>query len=291
MTIARTARLPRCSLALLTSAMLLVHLPAQAWLENQPTPENRNLLQVGVFHINNTGEADELRTSLKPGALQALGVQPDFTSAGTGGTVSTEVTLALIYSYFLTDNLLVKVEGGIPARFGLMGKGRVQPTGALGAVAAVDLGEDGNNPLAKVTQYSPVLLVQYIFRDPSKRLRPYAGVGVTYTIFGNIKVNKDFETQLNNRFGATLSTANLKTGATKVDANASDDIAPVFNIGLNYDVTRQWSLATSASYSLLETTANITIDAADGERLSTSRTHVDLHPVVFSVLVGYRFDL
>lgn len=305
----------RPGLTLLAASLMLVQIPARAQTDaaapvadeglatipvqttGEATPEpassgaGRHLLQVGVFHINNLDKSRELHSSIKPGALAALGVDAEFTSAGTGARVSSEQTLALIYSYFITDNIAIKFEGGIPARFSIQGEGIVQPTGPLGATVAVDLASPANNPLAKVTQWSPVVLAQYVFRSPDKALRPYLGVGMTYTWFKKVRANQNFVDELNSKFGATLSAGNLKVGDTTVDAAASDDLAPVFNAGLSYDITPKWSLASSISYSLLKTTANITIDAADGERLSTSRTKLELNPLVMSLLVGYRFNL
>ena len=238
--------------------------------------------------------ADELyalRSHIQPGALAALGVQSDFTS-DTTNKVGSSNTLALIYSYFLTDNLAIKFEGGIPAEFKLYGSGVVQPTGPLGSAVAVDLGSPDFNPLAKVTQWSPAILLQYYFRDAQEKIRPYVGVGATYTWFTDIKADEDFKNALNTRFGATLAAGNGKLGqSTTVDAAAADDLAPIFNMGVSAELTDRWSLSGSVSYTLLKTTANITIDAEDGTRLATSRTKLDLNPLVVAFVLGYRFDL
>ena len=134
-------------------------------------------------------------------------------------------------------------------------------------------------------------MLQYFFGDATRELRPYVGLGVTYTWFTDIKADPDFETALNERFGRTLALANLSPGPTRVAAQARSDIAPVFNAGASVELSPRWSLSGSVSLLLLSTTAKITIDAANGDRLATSTTALDLNPVVVALLLGYRFDL
>ncbi|MDB5968554.1 MAG: hypothetical protein JWQ90_1004 [Hydrocarboniphaga sp.] len=276
-------------LALLPAAHSFAADDTQA--ESEPASAGRHMVQVGVFHLDTLDSSDPLHTTLKPGAAALLGVQSEFDSPGTSATVSSSNTLALIYSYFVTDHFALKFEGGIPAKFRLYGNGIVAPTGPAGALINVDLGDPANNPLAEVTQWSPVFMVQYFFRDPQKQIRPYVGVGVTYTWFTGIKPDQDFEDALNNKFGTTLALANLTPGQTTVDAKASSDIAPVFNLGVSAELSKHWSLSGSLSLSLLSTTATISIDAANGDRLVTSKTNLDLNPLVAALLLGYRFDM
>ena len=256
-----------------------------------PARRGNHLLQIGGFHVDTLDSSEPLRTVLKPGAAALLGVQSDFTSPGTGAQVSAADTLALIYSYFVSDHVAIKFEGGIPARFKLYGEGVVAPTGPAGELINVDLGAPDHNPLARVTQWSPVVMLQYFFGDATRELRPYVGLGVTYTWFTDIKADRNFETALNERFGRTLALANLSPGPTRVAAQARSDIAPVFNAGASVELSPRWSLSGSVSLLLLSTTAKITIDAANGDRLATSTTALDLNPVVVALLLGYRFDL
>lgn len=279
------------ALVLACAALLPTAVFAADEAEAAAAQAGRHLLQVGVFHVDTLDGSDPLHTTLKPGAAALLGVQGEFDSAGTSATVSSSNTLALIYSYFLSDHVALKFEGGIPAKFKLYGDGIVAPTGPAGQLINVDLGDPANNPLAKVTQWSPVLMVQYFFRDPRKEIRPYVGLGVTYTWFTDIKADRDFEAALNSRFGTTLALANLTLGATSVSAEATPDIAPVFNLGVNAELSEHWSLSGSLSLSLLSTQAKIKLDAANGDRLATSTTDLDLNPLVAALLLGYRFDL
>lgn len=277
---------------LMAAALLAPSSAAMAQASDSESPGKGNsILQIGMVHIDTLDKSRPLSTSLQPGLAALGGVQGDFVSEGSGATVSDSETLALIYLYSLTDHIALKFEGGIPARFELYGEGLVQPTGPLGQLINVDLGDPQNNPLTKVTQYSPVFMVTYSFREAAAAIRPILGLGVTYTWFRGIKFDQDFKDQLNRQFGATLALANLDPGPTRVSAKSAADIAPVFNAGVSADLSPRWNLTASITFIPLKTTARIMIDADSGERLATSSTKLDLNPLVVALLLGYRFNL
>lgn len=71
---------------------------------------------------------------------------------------------------------------------------------------------------------SGALLLNYYFRDPQEKLRPYVGVGVTRTWFTDASItNSSFE-------------QGLAGGPTTVSTDRA--WAPVFKLGVNYAVTR-----------------------------------------------------
>lgn len=246
--------------------------------------------QAGWFFVSPQESSTPLRTSLAPSLLgSVLGIDPEFTSPGTSASVSDSGTPALTLSYFFTDHLALKVEGGIPAEFELSGSGVVRPTGISGALISVDLGDPANNPLATARQWSPAALLQYYFFDSSFALRPYLGLGFTYTWFTDVELNSGFDETLNNSFGRTLALAGGKPGPTRVEADASSSFAPIFNAGLAYSLSERWGLSLSVSYILLKTTSTIDLYADDGTRLARSETDLDLNPIVSSLLLSYRF--
>lgn len=248
-----------------------------------------HLLQTGWFHIDTLDRTEPLRTQLRPsipGTL--LGLEQDFVSPGTGATISSSDTLALTYSYFIGDHFSIKLEGGVPVDFDLYGYGTVEAAGVPNP-PAVDLAAEENNPLASATQWSPVLMLQYFFRDPQREIRPYLGLGVAYTWFTDVELDPQFEAALNEQFGATLAQLGGFTGDTYVEADATSDVAPIFNAGVSVDLSERWNLSLSASYSLLETETTIDIHAQDGTRLSRSTTTAEINPLVTAVLLGYRF--
>lgn len=248
------------------------------------------IVQGGWFYIAPQESSEPLNTKLAPSlAGSALGIDPHFSSPGTSLSVSDSNTPALTLSYFLTDHFVVKLEGGVPAEFDLSGQGVVRPTGPAGALVNVDLGASQNNPLASVRQWSPAILGQYYFRNPGDKIRPYLGLGVTYTWFDNIEPDKDFEQSLNQNFGSVLALATGSNLNTHVSAEAESDIAPIFNAGLSLELDERWSLSLSVSYLALKTTSQITISSDDGTQLAKSNSKLDLNPIVSSFLISYRW--
>lgn len=249
-------------------------------------------LQLGLVHVNTLDSSKPLQTQLRPSLLGGvLGIDADFTSEGTAAHVGSSETLLFIYSYYFTDHWSLKLEGGIPAEFDITGEGIVRPTGVAGSVISVDLGAPANNPLASATQWSPVAMLQYSFGSPRDAVRPYVGIGLTYTWFTDVELGSGFDTALNNQFGRTLALAAGKPGATYTKADASPSFAPAFNVGIAMSLSEHWNLSASLSYLMLSTESTIDIYAADGTRLARSSTDLDLNPLAMSVLVGYRFKL
>src|SRR3546814_15713238 len=98
-----------------------------------------------------------LHNTLKPGLGGRIGIPQSFDSPGTSATAGDSTTFQVALSYFVTDHLAIKTEGGIPPKFYLRGKGVVQPNPNIAALS-VDLGARDSNPLASSRQWSPALL-------------------------------------------------------------------------------------------------------------------------------------
>ncbi|MGB0211964.1 OmpW/AlkL family protein [Algiphilus sp.] len=274
-------RLGRASVAL---AMLALAMPASAYREGAL------VLQAGWFHLAPQESSEPLRTRLAPSVVGSLlGIDPDFTSEGTSTGVSNAHTPALTLSYYLTDHWVLKAEGGVPAEFDLYGDGVVRPTGPSGLLINVDLGAPENNPIASARQWSPAILLQRYFRDASARLRPYLGVGASYTWFTNVELKPAFSDALNRNFGRSLAVVTGNPGRTVVRGDSDSAWAPIVNAGLSYALTDRLSLSLSLSYLFLSTTSRITIEAADGTRLAESTTELDLGTAVSSLLLSWRW--
>lgn len=243
------------------------------------------VLQAGWIHAQTLDSSRPLHTDVKPGLGALIGIPDRFDSPGTSASVNNADTLLLASTYFVTDHLAVKFEGGIPPTFDLHGKGVVQPNRNINALS-VDL--SAHNPIASSRQWSPVLLLQYHFRRAEATWRPSLGLGVTYTWFTNVELSKGFYDDLNNTFGRALALANGKTpGDTYVEAKSSPDWAPIVNAGLSYALSRQWGLSASISYVGLKTESAIDIYAGDGTRLSHSTTRIDIDPLVTALMLTY----
>ena len=77
---------------------------------------------------------------------------------------------------------------------------------------------------------------------------------------------------------------------SKVELDASDAIGPIVSLGFTYDFAENWFAVASASYAKLS--SDITIDVVnqnDGVSLFTSKTEIDIDPVLTYLGVGYRF--
>lgn len=249
-----------------------------------------NMVNFGWLHIAPQDSSSPMTTNVNQQFLTPLVVPASFTSPGTGASVSNGDTAALVFTHFFTDNIAAQMVTGIPPTFQLTGHGVIAPPGIAGALSSIDIGAPNNNPIVgSVRQWSPALVLQYYFGEAQSRLRPFLGVGVSYTFFTNIQLNPHFENELNQNFGSVLTTLSGRTGPTSVEASSSPSWEPVFNAGLSYAFNKHWFGSASVSYVPLKTTATIKIKAADGTVLSTSDANIKINPIVTYLSLGYRF--
>lgn len=251
-----------------------------------------DVAQLGWLHIIANSTSTPLHTELRPSLLGSLlGVQSSFDSPGTAAQVHDADTPALIFTHFLTHHIAVQFVGGIPAEVDITGTGKVAPTGILGNFLNVDLGAPQNNPLVSVHEWTPVLLGQYYFRPNSARLHPYLGLGLSYAWFSDLHLNGRFKQNLNSDFGQLLAFSSGHAGPTSVGAAASRSWNPVYNAGLEYDLSKHWALAASVTYAPLASTATININAQDGTLLASSKTRLSQNSLATALLLNYRFRL
>lgn len=271
-------------LRIATALLLMMGSPgAMAW-------DGRNQLLIGGAHFSPREHSDPVYTELQDSALGTLlGIDPTFSSPGTKAHVSESQTLLLAYARAFTDHITVKLEGGIPPKFELKGEGVVRPTGPSGNVIEVDLGAPENNPLASARLWSPTVLFQYVFRDPSRAFRPSLALGTTYIFYTDEELDPDLRDSLNQQFGQTLALATGNPGETNVSAEAEGGFGYIVNAGFDWRFSERWSVIGSVSFLRLDQTSIIEIHDDNGERLARSETHVDVNPVISALLLGYRF--
>lgn len=111
----------------------------------------------------------------------------------------------------------------------------------------------------------PTLTLQYHF-NPNGKIRPYAGVGVNYTIF----YDEDASASL---IGAV--------GPTAIDVD--DSVGVAFQFGVDFALTERWFLNADFKYIQIDTTATLN----SGGTINT--VNVDLDPIVAGIGVGMRF--
>ncbi len=167
-----------------------------------------------------------------------------------GGSVNVEnaVVPELDFTYFLTNTIGAELILATSPH-------DLHGTGTLAGLGKV----------ADLMALPPTLTLQYHF-NPNGRLRPYAGVGVNYTIF----YNEDASSSLT---GAV--------GPTAVDVDNSFGVA--FQLGVDFALTDRWFLNADVKYIQIDTTATLN----SGGTINT--VDVDLDPVVAGIGVGMRF--
>jgi len=119
--------------------------------------------------------------------------------------------------------------------------------------------------LADTKQLPPTLSALYYF-DTDGAIKPYVGLGINYTIF------------FDNSFTTTYSKAGFS------DLELDNSFGYSVQVGVDYEIDKNWSVNASARYIDISTDATF---AVGGENIGASS--VDVNPMVYSVMLGYKF--
>lgn len=184
------------------------------------------------------------------GQILLVGTGAPWPSAGSGIDVDSQLTLDIDFTYFVTDNF------GVELLLDISSKHDIQGTGS----AAV-------GKIGEVTVLPPALIAQYHF-SPGSNIRPYAGVGINYTLF------------LSEKTTSTLDGALSASTGLSVD----DTFGLVAQAGVDIDIDNDWYFNFDVKYIALDTTATVTANGADAATVD-----FDLNPLVIGVGVGMRF--
>ena len=181
--------------------------------------------------------------------LRALHVMPDegatITPIGGDVDISTSVVPEFDISYFLTNNIAAELILGVTPH-------DVEAVGT--ALGNVDLGD--------VTLLPPTLTLQYHF-NPEGAVRPYAGVGVNYTLFFN---------------------EDLPSGSPLVGIEYDPSLGLALQAGVDYALNEKWFVNFDIKKVWINT--DVTIDAG---ALGTVTADADINPVILGIGVGYRY--
>ncbi|WP_130835132.1 outer membrane protein OmpW [[Erwinia] mediterraneensis] len=165
---------------------------------------------------------------------------------GLGGfDVSNNTQLGLTFTYMATDNIGVELLAATPFRH--------------------KVGLAATGTLATVRQLPPTLMAQYYFFDSRSAVRPYVGVGINYTTF------------FDSDFNQTGRDAGLS------DLSVKDSWGVAGQVGLDYQINRDWMLNASLWYMDIDTEVKF---KANGQQQNIN-TRID--PWVFFFGAGYRF--
>lgn len=126
------------------------------------------------------------------------------------------------------------------------------------------LGVDGVK-LAEVTHLPPTLSALY-YIDTGTAFKPYVGVGVNYTHF----FKEEFE----------AAPKSLGLSDLQLDGSFGYSV----QVGADYEIDKNWSVNVSARY--IDISTDATFDVAGD---SIGKATVDVNPMVYSIMLGYKF--
>lgn len=174
----------------------------------------------------------------------------DVLPAFPGGSVDVDnaVVPELDFTYFLTDNIGAELILGTSPH-------DLHGTGTL----------EGLGKVADVMALPPTLTLQYHF-NPEGKIRPYAGVGVNWTIF----YSEDASDSLVNAIGPT-------------SVSVDDSVGVSYQVGVDYAINDRWFVNFDVKYIQIDTTATLNTGG------SINTVDIDLDPIVAGVGVGLRF--
>lgn len=172
-----------------------------------------------------------------------------------GAEVDDAWSVGYTVSYLFTDNFALSLLGVIPTALNHDIKANKQLKGILGSS---DIGDTDVFP--------PTLTAQWHFL-PKKKIRPYVGAGINYTIFSDEDASKNFE---------------AVAGKTSIDID--DSVGFAAEVGLDVDVTDRFFVNASLWYIDLEADAELKT-----ANLGKQDVDIDINPIVLLLAVGYRF--
>lgn len=116
------------------------------------------------------------------GRVRVININPDASSSALSLDASTETTLELDFTYFVTNNLGLELILATK-------KHSITSAGA---------------PIGDVSLLPPTLTLQYHFAPDSPSFRPYVGAGINYTHFYDINLLNGAATVDNSSWGGAL---------------------------------------------------------------------------------------
>jgi outer membrane protein len=207
---------------------------------------------VTTLGISSSANANDQGDLLVRGRI--INVNPNDSSgtvagiAGSGVTVDSKSTVELDFTYMVRPNIgleliLATTKHDIRAT-GIPGLDKVAETGVL----------------------PPTLTAQYHFA-PKATVRPYAGLGINYTLFYSSKTTSALDTAM----GAST------------DISLDNSFGLAAQAGVDIDINTDWFMNLDIKYINITTTADITAGAT-----STS-VDVDINPWVLGIGIGKKF--
>lgn len=168
-------------------------------------------------------------------------------------TVDDNTQIGLNFVYFYDNNWAIEILAATPFTHDVT----IQDKNSV-------LGVDGAK-LAEVSQLPPTISALYYFNTSSK-LKPYVGAGINYTIF----------------FDEEFESTPESLGFSDLELDGSFGLS--LQVGADYQINDKWHINASARYISIESEA--TFDVA-GDNIG--KADIDVDPMVYSIMLGYKF--
>lgn len=204
-------------------------------------------------------------TQVKPDSNQA-GISLDGSALPLTLSPEDNTQLGLNFVYFYDQNWALEVLAATPFDHDIY---LHDPTGATNSIYNIDLNDA---KLANVKQLPPTISALYYF-DTASVFKPYLGLGINYTVF--------FE----EKFTATPKAAGFS------DLSLDSSFGYSVQLGADYLLDDQWSLNVSARYIDINTQATFNVEDSlnVGGLVGKGKSNVDIDPMVYSLMLGYKF--
>ncbi|MFM0640528.1 OmpW family protein [Paraburkholderia metrosideri] len=191
-----------------------------------------------------------------PYRIQSIGGQTiNQTLPNTGVDLDKINYLGFTFEHYFTDQVAVELVGVIPRR------GQVRATESLSSFGVI----------GKSYGISPIALAKYHFGSSSLKFRPYVGMGISYNHFTDGEV-------VNNQFIQHF-------GSQSASLSVKDTWSPVFDIGVDYQITQRWSLGLNLIYMPLKADSTITTSPSN----TVVKTTATINPLFVYLNIGYHF--
>jgi outer membrane protein len=187
-----------------------------------------------------------------------INVSPNDSSGTVGGipgtsvTVDDDITAEVDFTYMVAKNWGLEL---------ILASSKHDVSGA-GALAGLGL----DQKILDVRTLPPTLTAQYHFA-PDSNIRPYAGLGLNYTLFFN-----------------ESATGNAESILGKTDVSLDSSFGLAGQLGVDIDVSDSWFLNFDVKYIDMNTTA--TLKTAG---LGDLAVDVDINPWIFGIGIGTSF--
>ena len=251
---------------LIPVAVVLAGFVGSARADELPAPLNE--VRLGAYFISYASTASDL--------------SGPFTPPGINLRVGDVTTPYLAYLRSVAPHWTLELAAGVPPTTHTYGKGPA----TVGSVPF-----DGQE-VATAKWFSPSLLLEYKFLDPSRAFQPFVGAGINYTRFYDLNstpagdaanggpghadhLRRDRGQWKNNPYNAANG------GPTRITLSSS--IGPAATVGASYRITREISVM--ASYSVAGINSDYRSDTAGVVRTTT----VHFNPRTWVAAVGYSF--